>query len=67
MLGNRVNGPDEPTVSRVQSLYIRRAMLKIETGASIAKVKALLRSVQVELTAARVLNGIILYYDIDPM
>ncbi len=67
LLGNRVNGPDEPTVSRVQSLYIRRVMLKIETGASIAKVKALLRSVQVELAAARVLNGIILYYDIDPM
>lgn len=67
LLGNRVNGPDEPYVARVQSLYIRRIMLKIETNASITKVKSLLNNVRVEMTNARLLLGAVLYYDVDPV
>lgn len=52
---------------RVQSLYIRRIMLKIETNASITKVKKLLNDVRVEMTNARQLLGAVLYYDVDPM
>lgn len=33
VFGNRISGPEEPSVSRVQQLYIRKIMLKIETGA----------------------------------
>ena len=67
LLGNRVSGPDEPYVSRIQSLYIRRIMLKIETQASISKVKALLNNIRVEMTNSRQLSGAVLYYDVDPM
>lgn len=67
LLGNRVSGPDEPYVARVQSLYIRRIMLKIETNASITKVKSLLNSVRIEMTNAKLLLGAVLYYDVDPM
>lgn len=67
LLGNRVSGPDEPSVARVKSLYIRRIMLKIEAGASITKIRELLRDVYVELVGIRVLSGIILYYDVDPV
>ncbi len=65
--GNRVNGPEEPPVARVQSLYIRRVMLKIEPTASIVKVKQILREIYISLTNSRQLPAsTTLYYDIDP-
>ena len=67
MLGNRVSGPDEPYVARIQTLYIRRIMLKIETQASISKVKSLLNDIRIEMTNSRQLSGAVLYYDVDPM
>lgn len=67
LLGNRVSGPDEPYIARVQSLYIRRIMLKIENNASISKVKQLLNDVRVEMTNLKILSGAVLYYDVDPM
>lgn len=67
LFGNRVSGPDEPYVARVQTFYIRRIMLKIETNASISKVKTLLRNVQIEMVNQKKMSGAILYYDVDPM
>ncbi len=67
LLGNRVSGPDEPYVARVQSLYIRRIMLKIETNASITKVKSLLNQVRIQMTNEKRLLGAVLYCDVDPM
>jgi len=67
LFGNRVSGPDEPYVARVQTLYIRRIMMKIETNASISKVKNLLRNVQIEMVNQKKMSGAILYYDVDPM
>lgn len=67
LFGNRVQGPDTPSVGRVQNLYIRRIMLKIETSASMPKVKEILRKLREDLYAAGVMKGIILYYDVDPM
>lgn len=66
LLGRRVSGPDKPAVSRVQSLYIRRFMLKIEVGASMARVKELLRNLYIEMHDARLMQGAIVYYDVDP-
>lgn len=67
LLGNRVSGPDEPYVARIQSLYIRRIMLKIENNASITKVKKLLNDLRIEMTNQKLLSGAVLYYDVDPM
>lgn len=66
LLGSRVSGPDEPPVARVQTLYIRRIMLKLETSVSMTRVKGLLRQVQVRLVNDGPLKGVILYYDVDP-
>lgn len=67
LLGNRVFGPEEPTVARIQNLYIRRIMLKIETNASIAKVKSLLRQTYLDMHAALpAMRSTQLYYDVDP-
>ncbi len=66
LLGNRVFGPDEPYVSRIQSLYIRKIMLKVEVGASMAKVKELLRKVYETFMEYKEFRSLIVYYDVDP-
>lgn len=66
-LGQRVFGPDEPIVARVQNLYIKRIMLKIETDTSLKKVKDYLKEVQVYMYANYPdMKSAILYYDVDP-
>ncbi len=65
LLGNRVFGPEKPAIGRVQQQHIRKIMLKVETAASMKKVKDLLRSLQSSL--AHILKGITVYYDVDPM
>lgn len=65
-LGNRVAGPDTPPVSRVQSMFIRRIMLKIEVGASMAKVKTILRNTMESIHSRGLLRGTIIHYDVDP-
>jgi hypothetical protein len=42
-------------------------MIKIETEASMKKVKHILRETYLEMDAARALNGAQVYYDVDPM
>lgn len=66
LFGNRVNGPKEPHVSRIQSLYIRSIMLKIETEASMARVKQILRDLFVEIQSSPTTRGFTIYYDVDP-
>ncbi|MDE6377632.1 MAG: primosomal protein N', partial [Duncaniella sp.] len=67
LLGSRVTGPEEPTVGRVQMMYIRRIMLKIETNASLVKVKELLQRVRIEMINAGRLSGATVYCDVDPV
>lgn len=68
LFGTRVFGPEEPHVARVQTLYIRKIMLKIELAASPKKVKQILRSVYEEMHARRVdgIKSATVYYDVDP-
>lgn len=66
-LGNRVAGPDTPPVSRVQSMYIRRFMLKIELSASMAKVREVLRNITDSLHSQGKLRGVVIHCDVDPL
>ncbi|MBD5226243.1 MAG: primosomal protein N' [Bacteroidales bacterium] len=66
LFGGRVFGPEEPSVGRVQGLYIRKIMLKIETGASMAKVKELLRDTYISMHSLPQMKGVTVYYDVDP-
>lgn len=67
-LGNRVYGPEEPAVARVNLLYIRKIMLKIETTASISAVKQVLHEVFAHVAAIDSnLRPGTLYYDVDPV
>lgn len=69
LFGNRVFGPEEPTVARIQALYIRKLMLKIEVNASMKKVKEILRATFEEMHASRInaIKTAVIYYDVDPM
>lgn len=67
LFGNRVFGPEEPHVARIKQMHIMRIMIKIETEASMKKIKHILRETYLEMDAARALNGAQVYYDVDPM
>ena len=67
LFGNRVLGPEEPVVGRIQSLYIRKILLKIEVDASINKVKALLRELYGRMCVMPQMKGTMVYYDVDPL
>lgn len=67
LFGNRVFGPEEPLVSRIQSLYIRKIMLKVEINASMNKVKQILRDTYEQMHQYPRMKGMIIYYDVDPM
>lgn len=66
LLGNRVYGPQEPVVARVQNMYIRRIMLKVEQNASLKQIKELLRSVYVKMHKNLCMRGVTVHYDVDP-
>lgn len=67
LFGTRVNGPVEPPVGRVQSLYIRKIMLKIETAASMPKVRAILLQLRNDMHALYPdMKRALIHYDADP-
>ena len=65
--GSRVSAPKEPTVARVNSLYIRQIMLKIEPNANLAGVKDILRRNFIQLVSSPLMKGVSVYYDVDPV
>lgn len=66
-LGDRVLGPDKPPVSRIQTLYIRKIMIKVEQKASMSKVSRYLQFVQSCMLADERFRSLQIYYDVDPM
>jgi len=67
VFGKRVLGPETPFVGRVSNYHIRTLMLKVETGASMPKVKRLLREIQVSLANIPGMKQLIIHYDVDPV
>ena len=68
VFGNRVLGPIAPFVARVQNMYIRQITLKMETAASMAKVKGILRDLYERMLAADArMKTVKLHYDVDPV
>ena len=67
VFGERVLGPDNPPVARIQSLYIRKIMLKVEVTAPMSQVKDLLRQIYERSLADERFKSLTLYYDVDPM
>lgn len=67
VFGGRVLGPERPFVSRVNTWYIQQIMLKIESGASMKKVKTLLRQVYERIASDPRIKSSQIHYDVDPV
>jgi len=65
--GDRVLGPDRPPVSKVQSLHIRKIMVKLEKRSSVSKVRDILVAVQSQIMAQPSASGLQICYDVDPV
>ena len=66
VFGSRVLGPEKPFVSRVALWYIQSIMLKIEAGASMKKVKEILRAIYEQTASWPDMKTSQVYYDVDP-
>lgn len=63
----RVLGPEKPFVARVATWYLQSIMLKIEAGASMKKVKDLLRKIYAGIANLPEIKTSVVYYDVDPV
>lgn len=67
VFGGRVLGPERPFVGRVNTWYIQQIMLKVETAASMKKVKAILHQVYERIAPAVQIKSSQIHYDVDPV
>lgn len=67
IFGMRVLGPDLPPVPRVQQLYIRKIVLKVENGLSQYKVNEALAALKDEFAAQKRYASVTVFYDVDPL
>ncbi|RHJ91138.1 replication restart helicase PriA [Parabacteroides bouchesdurhonensis] len=65
-LGDRVLGPVTPPVTRVQTLHIKKIVLKIETAAAIAPVREILEHIYAEMQEQPAFRQLLVHYDVDP-
>ncbi len=66
-LGLRVLGPDCPPVGRVQSMHIRKIILKMQTSDNVARTRQLLQSIVGQVQAQPIANSLRVYFDVDPV
>lgn len=67
VFAQRVMGPDTPPVGRVQMMFIRKIVLKVELQANMDEARQRLRQIQQYLQAQSNYKSAIVYYDVDPV
>lgn len=67
VFNQRILGPVDPPIGRIQNYYIKQLLLKIEIDASPVKAKALLRTITSEVVANQSFKSIRVSFDVDPM
>ncbi len=65
IFGQRILGPDTPPIAKVQMMYIRKIIVKIELTASISEARKRLREIQQYITALPKYKTALIYYDVD--
>ena len=65
-LGNSVSGPVHPPVARVQTLFVRKIMLKMDASLSVPDTRRVLEKVYFEMQQNPLFKQIIQHYDVDP-
>lgn len=64
--GDKVLGPDKPPVGRIQMLFIKKIVIKLDLNMSGTKVRDYLLSVQRQLIEDERFRSLVVYYDVDP-
>lgn len=67
IFGDRVLGPDKPSVARVKTLHIRKIILKLENGIDYKLAKQYLRTMKDAMMKEKRYGALTIYYDIDPL
>lgn len=67
IFGDRVLGPERPFVARVANYHLQSVMLKVESNASMRKVKEILRDIYTHMASDPQTRQLILYFDVDPV
>ncbi len=67
IFGNRVLGPQPPLVARIQTLFIRQIMLKLERNASMIKTKQMIQHSIHALIAQPEYRSVIVQINVDPV
>lgn len=65
--GDSLLGPDRPAVGRIQLLYIRKLMLKVEPKLPAQGVRRTLLAARSALLDTPAYKSVNLYFDVDPM
>ena len=66
-LGNRVCGPAEPQIGKVNGVFRLQLFVKIEQGGGLSKLKIFLEETFEKLCRAGEMKGIRMYFDVDPL
>ena len=67
VFGARILGPNVPSVSRIQNMYIKHILLKFEVEASADRAKELLRQIADQVIAQPQFKALWVNLDVDPM
>jgi primosomal protein N' (replication factor Y) len=64
-LGDRVLGPDKPAVGKIQNIYLRKIILKIEISASQSAIREILEQAQTRLRQQEMYRYVLTQFDVD--
>ena len=65
--GERVLGPDKPSIAKVKQLSIRKIVLKLENGIDMKRVREYLNLAQDRLLKQTCYNSLQVFFDVDPL
>lgn len=65
--GERVLGPDKPSIAKVKQMNIRKIVLKLENGLNMQLAKEYLRRAQAQLLQDPRYGSLVIYFDVDPL
>lgn len=65
--GDRVLGPDKPSVAKVKSMNIRKMVVKLENGLDRAKVRLYLNRGKDAVLQDNRYKSVMVYFDVDPL
>ncbi len=66
-LGDRVLGPDKPSVARIKQLFLRKIVLKLEPSLSLSSVRSFLHTTRQMMMGEKAYKTVQIFFDVDPL